>query len=42
MGSRRERLRPVARGVGDEVLQAGDRVIVFTETKRVPEVERVL
>ncbi len=26
----------------DEVLQAGDRVIVFTETKRVPEVERVL
>ena len=27
---------------GDEVLQAGDRVIVFTETKRVPDVERVL
>jgi trk system potassium uptake protein TrkA len=26
----------------DEVLEAGDRVIVFTETKRVPEVERVL
>ena len=26
----------------DEVLQAGDRVIVFTETKRVPDVERVL
>jgi trk system potassium uptake protein TrkA len=26
----------------DEVLQAGDRVIVFTETARVPEVERVL
>jgi hypothetical protein len=24
------------------VLQAGDRVIVFTETKRVPDVERVL
>jgi trk system potassium uptake protein len=27
---------------GDEVLQAGDRVIVFTETKRVPDVEKVL
>ena len=26
----------------DDVLQAGDRVIVFTERKRVPEVERVL
>ena len=26
----------------EEVLQAGDRVIVFTETKRVPDVERVL
>jgi Trk K+ transport system NAD-binding subunit len=26
----------------DEVLQAGDRVIVFTETSRVPDVERVL
>jgi len=26
----------------DEVLQAGDRVIVFTERKRVPDVERVL
>jgi trk system potassium uptake protein TrkA len=26
----------------DEVLQAGDRVIVFTETRRVPDVERVL
>jgi Trk K+ transport system NAD-binding subunit len=26
----------------DEVLQAGDRVIVFTETSRVPAVERVL
>jgi trk system potassium uptake protein TrkA len=26
----------------DDVLQAGDRVIVFTETKRVPDVERVL
>jgi trk system potassium uptake protein len=27
---------------GEEVLQAGDRVIVFTETKRVADVERVL
>lgn len=27
---------------GDEVLQAGDRVIVFTERSRVPDVERVL
>jgi trk system potassium uptake protein TrkA len=26
----------------DEVLQAGDRVIVFTESTRVPDVERVL
>ena len=26
----------------DEVLQAGDRVIVFTERSRVPDVERVL
>ena len=26
----------------DDVLEAGDRVIVFTETKRVPDVERVL
>ena len=26
----------------DDVLQAGDRVIVFTETSRVPEVENVL
>ena len=27
---------------GDDVLQAGDRVIVFTETSRVPDVEKVL
>ena len=27
---------------GDDVLQAGDRVIVFTETSRVPHVEKVL
>ena len=27
---------------GDEVLRAGDRVIVFTESQRVPEVERAL
>jgi Trk K+ transport system NAD-binding subunit len=26
----------------DDVLQAGDRVIVFTETSRVPDVEKVL
>jgi Trk K+ transport system NAD-binding subunit len=26
----------------DEVLQAGDRVIVFTERARVPDVEKVL
>ena len=26
----------------DEVLQAGDRVIVFTERSRVPDVEKVL
>ena len=26
----------------DDVLQAGDRVIVFTESERVPDVERVL
>ncbi len=27
---------------GDDVLQAGDRAIIFTESRRVPEVERVL
>ena len=27
---------------GNEVLQAGDRVIVFTERSRVPDVEKVL
>ena len=26
----------------DDVLEAGDRVIVFTESERVPDVERVL
>jgi Trk K+ transport system NAD-binding subunit len=26
----------------DDVLQAGDRVIVFTETSKVPDVEKVL
>ncbi len=27
---------------GDDVLRAGDRAIIFTESKRVPEVERAL
>ena len=27
---------------GDDVLEAGDRVIVFTEAQRVPNVERAL
>ena len=27
---------------GDEVLRAGDRVIIFTESRRVPEVEKAL
>jgi trk system potassium uptake protein TrkA len=27
---------------GDDVLEAGDRVIVFTESRRVPTVERAL
>jgi trk system potassium uptake protein TrkA len=27
---------------GDDVLRTGDRVIVFTESRRVPEVERAL
>ena len=27
---------------GDEVLRPGDRVIIFTESRRVPEVERAL
>jgi trk system potassium uptake protein len=27
---------------GDDVLRAGDRAIIFTESKRVPEVEQAL